>query len=80
MNSGLKDMEVQLERRSFNGQCFVEKNKPIRKPYFRVDDNLPMDFCHRTRLPINALYRSLKAAHPYVRISDDPGRYLCNYI
>lgn len=80
VNSGLKDMEVQLERRSFNGQCFVEKNKPIRRPYFRVDNSQPMDASHRTRLPINALYRSLLAAHPYVRLSDDPGRYLCNYI
>lgn len=80
VNGGLKDMEVQLERRCFNAQCFVEKNKPIRKPYFRVENEKPMDFSRRTKLPINALYRSLKEKHPYVRLSDDPGRYLCNYI
>lgn len=80
VNSGLKEMQVNLERRCFNGTCFVEKNKYVRGYFGVVESEEPADFTERTLLPINAIHNELKQKHSFLMINDDPGRYLCNYI
>lgn len=80
VNSGLKDMEIQLERRCYNAKCFVNKNKVFRGPNFPIDEHKYLDAPHKTKLPINAIFDRLKKDHPCAKMSDDPGRYLCNYI
>lgn len=80
VNGGLKEMEVQLERRCFNAKCFTDKNVPVRGPHSRIDRSKILDFDYKTGLPINAIYTRLHQAHPYLKLSDNPGRYLCNYI
>lgn len=80
VNAGLNDMEVQLERRCFNGKCFTDKNVPVRGGNIRIDDYMHLDHDYRTSLPINAIFDRLRTVHPYLKLSDNPGRYLCNYI
>ena len=80
VNAGLKEMEVALERRCFNGKCFENKNVPVRGMDDPIDSLKTSNSVYRTLVPINTLHRTVKKKHPCVRISDDPGRYLCNYI
>ena len=80
VHSGLKELQVNLERRCFNGRCFEGKN--LYRPNYldRVSRLNPLDQVHRTLVPVNAIQARLQATHPFVELSDDPGRYLCNYI
>ena len=80
VNGGLEDLETHLERRCFNGKCFKDKNKGLRGPNTRIDPEEILDHVHRTSLPINRLYERVKVLHPFFKLNDDPGRYLCNYI
>lgn len=80
VHSGMKELQVNLERRCFNGRCFEGKNSY--RPHFldRVSKLNPIDQVHRTIVPINTILTRLQAAYPFLQISDNPGRYLCNFI
>lgn len=80
VHGGMRELQVNLERRCFNGRCFEGKNSY--RPGFlgRVSNLSPIDEVQRTLAPINHIKARLEAAHPFVEISDNPGRYLCNYI
>ena len=80
VHSGVKQLQVKLERRCFNGRCFEGKNSYRRFYLDRVSPLSPIDDVHRTLTPINAIHARLRTALPFVEVSDDPGRYLCNYI
>ena len=80
VNGGLVDNQLQIERRCFNSKMFKDKNVPVRGPNCLLDDSKYLDAHYKTLLPINSMFRRLKKDHPFLKLSDNPGRYLCNYI
>lgn len=80
VHGGMNVLQVNLERRCFNGRCFEGKNEFRPDFLAQVSALSPIDDVQRTLAPINQIKARMEAAHPFVVISDNPGRYLCNYI
>lgn len=80
VSAGLKHPEVCLERQCTNAKCFVSQNKYIKGTNDPICPSQPPTHSLTTPLPLNSLYSSLKPSQPCLRLSTDPGTYLCNYI
>ena len=80
VHSGLTDFEIQLESRCYNSRNFTPENEYTPNKLTHIDQSKPHDDTVTTLLPIVELSKKLKEKHPFVKLSTDPGRYLCNYI
>ncbi len=73
--------EICLEQCAYNNadfRCPDERGwNPLQVPI--EGEGTAVTLCRRSPLPLEAICAALKSRFQVVRISDDPGRFLCNY-
>jgi len=73
--------EICLEQCAYNNadfRCPDERGwNPIQLPI--EGERTPVTLCRRSPLPLEAICANLKKRFEVIRVSDDPGRFLCNY-
>ena len=80
VNSGLKNFELQLESKCYNSSNFKDGNVYVKDSKEAIHKENELDSAICTKLPLEKIKKNLEKNHPHVKISVDPGRYLCNYI
>jgi pyrrolidone-carboxylate peptidase len=78
--SKIKEKEIRLESTCYNCKNFTEGNLRDIELKAKIENFEDLDFPISTLCDLETAVDSTKIEHPYVKISNDPGRYLCNYI
>jgi len=78
VNGGSK--EISLEIHGYNNADFrIPDVRNYQPSNLEINSNLPLEHYHRTMFPVKSLVEKLSTKHK-VSVSNDPGRYICNYI
>jgi len=80
VNGGLRELELQIESKCYNCTNFNDGNVYVPGLQMEIDKQKKLDESLNSTLPLDEIHEILTTKHPHIKISEDPGRYLCNYI
>ena len=70
-----------LETSAYNNKTFRVPDELGQQPCNEtINQNQPLDSILKTNLPLEAINTTLQSEGYNVNLSDDPGRFICNYI
>lgn len=80
VRSQLQEKEIHLERCCYNSKNFKNGNKKILNFSEKIQEEITHEAKFTTTLNLENVVKEFQEEYNFLKISEDPGRYLCNFI